>query len=1245
MQHRLSKPRTNTNSLSVRNEQTSNHSTPSKPSSRGTDGSSKHSESNDDPFSPLAQDSPLSLSGEAYQPYNVSKSENTLLNASTNSTTSLNSSNAANRTSLADLADIDVGAAIALLQELKKRASPEDLVALHKALLPSRSNEAELQSSIPEAEGREEAFSPLIRRSSMLPAGVATRMSSEQMKKYSGRNTSTQRQSSRSRSRPAQREKSPDSEPMPAAVETVDFADESHERQAGRTATPSDFTYTGTYRIGSLRITNGAASPDPSVMLSMAEQIPGSRTASYESMAGDGFVTADEGDNNTEPTTPACHNVRGSPKWARARAGSIESIPRSRPRTAAPLKVNTVRDSSADEMFRPSAQTPSRPHHRHHASDMADHYTEECELPSSPYAEDGLHASRLSTVEDSSPVDVHAGGPEEALQRLTGGGPQLEGRISLGSESSASRTELDDRAHLKVNRPSMHTKSDSGYDSASSWQAQARAMIKRSKVDDALKYALEAADKAELDRSKHSPPGPVHRSSLEHQRQRSDVAAVVPPVAMARPLLGGQWAEKHNSMPVFSHPPLDASAVPVPKVSPKGNAVDKTSPAVTPTKQSKKLQKGRPQSQQHSSSMTVQSIKEPVPSVPDTASFNFSRRINRAPGMSHLDHTFGSVDHTSSESAEAARPTQVSETLEKLNEATDTERPGRGRGRQQSKTEAKDAESPPLEKRRSFFRLRGRSRSKSRKRSSGEFVQKPTEEDPMPTISDFGTVAQSLGSSPYDIATRKSRSMSGTSRSDEPRRVFHPHEISNALGGPVVGMDDATAAEFARMKSQKRAEQHEQHERERSQSRSRPRHVADCAVTPERQQSPATPAGPSTANSGRSRSGNRRSASAHTTTLSRIPSLPESGAEATASTSKQASATPANNDQVHVGTIEIAGGVAQGRMFSNNKRRSQSATPRSRSPASAPKVEEVEEIPQIPKLPIPTTNAVVEAKATDLPVQNRSTAERKSSKLPTPKKEVMIEAETPSSPTHDAKHPGWPGWENQARLWRERRKSLGEALTPASARKTSHCENLSPASANTTQRYTPTKEAPRHSPAIVVSRYITPTGAELVAGTEEAKENDPYRALHSVDPTEHLPAQDDVDRTDSAISSSTYRTADSSKSQDSQGSTGSRHSASYRAYRPADAVPMSSMTSSPPRDAQGRAKALQRRSTAPPENPDAIFDRYSGGLNYGWDRDNGFGGSAGTRAKHDTKGERKSVVLSEAYGVDLSDVPVFLRRS
>jgi hypothetical protein len=59
-----------------------------------------------------------------------------------------------------------------------------------------------------------------------------------------------------------------------------------------------------------------------------------------------------------------------------------------------------------------------------------------------------------------------------------------------------------------------------------------------------------------------------------------------------------------------------------------------------------------------------------------------------------------------------------------------------------------------------------------------------------------------------------------------------------------------------------------------------------------------------------------------------------------------------------------------------------------------------------------------------------------------------------------------------------------------------------------------------------------------------------------------------------------------------------------------------------------------------------VIDRFSGGLGYGYEPGLGLSGSAGMRS--DGKGareeNRKSVTVSERWGVDLSDVPVILQR-
>ena len=57
--------------------------------------------------------------------------------------------------------------------------------------------------------------------------------------------------------------------------------------------------------------------------------------------------------------------------------------------------------------------------------------------------------------------------------------------------------------------------------------------------------------------------------------------------------------------------------------------------------------------------------------------------------------------------------------------------------------------------------------------------------------------------------------------------------------------------------------------------------------------------------------------------------------------------------------------------------------------------------------------------------------------------------------------------------------------------------------------------------------------------------------------------------------------------------------------------------------------------------PAPEFGRYSGGMNYGYERGAGFSGSAGTRScSGKADGSRKGVALRASHGVDLGDIPV-----
>ena len=157
---------------------------------------------------------------------------------------------------------IDIASAIHLLQELKKTASPEELVALHRALLPLREEAAAGEPSPPRADLSGSGIQRSSRRNSKLPPGLNTRGEpGEDLLKRLGDDVRRPRVSvyrTGSEEQLTQRTYSGGS----ARGNATDDAE--------RAETPSDehgYPHAGAYRSGTLRITNGAASPDPARML------------------------------------------------------------------------------------------------------------------------------------------------------------------------------------------------------------------------------------------------------------------------------------------------------------------------------------------------------------------------------------------------------------------------------------------------------------------------------------------------------------------------------------------------------------------------------------------------------------------------------------------------------------------------------------------------------------------------------------------------------------------------------------------------------------------------------------------------------------------------------------------------------------------------------------------------------------------------------------------------------------------
>ncbi|KAH7062361.1 hypothetical protein B0J12DRAFT_235502 [Macrophomina phaseolina] len=269
---------------------------------------------------------------------------------------------------------IDIEAAIGILQELKKTASPEQLVALHKALLPTRDEPAPIDTN-------NQAPPPkLVRRKSMAVPGLATRNPFDVLRKQDD-------------APPVARSASPVEEeshpwkpeqlgPLPLAqVASLEVPQD--DRTDHRAQTPGDMDYaTLSNKIGTLMITNGAPSPAPSIIsrrLERKSSLPELRQDDYLSVGTGDVDYTEDGPLNFPP--PRRFQTFGpSSGYAELDASSTE-IPRMMRRSRVPseLMLNQVLDqttSDDDSVRRPTRKLSKL---------SAEEYI--AELQNSPYGE------------------------------------------------------------------------------------------------------------------------------------------------------------------------------------------------------------------------------------------------------------------------------------------------------------------------------------------------------------------------------------------------------------------------------------------------------------------------------------------------------------------------------------------------------------------------------------------------------------------------------------------------------------------------------------------------------------------------------------------------------------------------------------------------------------------------------------------------------------------------------------------
>ncbi|GIZ49734.1 hypothetical protein CKM354_001276100 [Cercospora kikuchii] len=272
-----------------------------------------------------------------------------------------------------------------------------------------------------------------------------------------------------------------------------------------------------------------------------------------------------------------------------------------------------------------------------------------------------------------------------------------------------------------------------------------------------------------------------------------------------------------------------------------------------------------------------------------------------------------------------------------------------------------------------------------------------------------------------------------------------------------------------------------------------------------------------------------------------------------------------------------------------------------------------------------------------------------------------------------------PLWEQHSTKWRQH-NTIPES--PAE----DNLEEKTPVESGTTNA----TQSPS-SPSIVISN-AAPLNSDDTAGRSSSDRKRrstvhiPDRLSSESDKENNDSHSNHVRRSSSIISSGTYNTTSSSNPTTNSSETSHRTSlatassytsnngstasfatstdtnAKYLPYRPADSVhaERSRALNMARRSCQIKAweienlktslktpapKPVERRPSLPKTGAaKEAIDRYSGGLSYNWTPESGIRGSAGTQSSNDGGNKKLGVKMSQEWGLDLTDVPIFLQR-
>ncbi|KAF2176706.1 hypothetical protein K469DRAFT_398977 [Zopfia rhizophila CBS 207.26] len=678
---------------------------------------------------------------------------------------------------------VDLDTAIKILQEVRKNATPEDLAALHQALLPSApsSSPASNQGLNRKTSVINRSSSSLIRRRSLAATpGLATRCSPTQPSRKSSIRWGTLQAEPREQK---WRVEMMGSSPL-TRLAALDLADDGRESPTPRAKTPGDMDYShlGSLKLGSLVVTNGAPSPAPSAVSRKVTQPVSNPDASQE----EDYFTASEGCSSPVKWMPPLKGRR----HARSKSSvlPLSSPPRRELRLSdrtpkakttsgcdSPLKTEMrtpyYYDSSEREPMKLRLRVVNKS-----ADTLARDYA--AELPASPFV------NRKDSCVEHHDEGFRESFSDDALSFREEAFRILDGTIfsDLSSDSDPAKPAVqptcrDDSTRGKNRRPTPK-KADSGYSSGGSFRVSQRA--EKAMAEGTFPtISQKASIMADFQKHGNDSDSDDEKSLYTFEQMLSLPISQKPLPAL--PI--DETLEKKPTLLQLSEPASSYIHSSPSPVTPKSVSSHFTVDSKASTQ--KRLRKRRPSSQNLPVVQSCQPIAEgSIPNVPVHIRDKFTRRLSESPAMECLTQTYTSSARTNCNESVTDSPAIVPIQFPSPS-ATPLSRP-----RRETRSQTERPPTPPHGIRRSLSLFRNRPAAAEKKQGSGQ------QDDHATSVVDLGTVASTLGRSPYDVAMPVVLAKTVTSPT-------HPHQLGNALprAKSMVNMDARTAAKLARIRS------------------------------------------------------------------------------------------------------------------------------------------------------------------------------------------------------------------------------------------------------------------------------------------------------------------------------------------------------------------------------------------------------------------------------------------------------------